>query len=210
MKTRSEEMIEMRKSMTLQEIGDHFGVSRERVRQIVGNTGYEVQKRRISERERFILEHPELTTKQLAESIGCGQNLVSSIRADIRHAIEPGALAKGTAVEDTVSALLHQHGIANELMPHFHAYDILLSNGKTIDVKSAHSIMNPPSSIGYPYYHFPVRKADYCDYFIFVVVPEEQYYVVPAWDVKPENRITTGTRKTPKWRKYLERWDLLK
>jgi len=48
---RTREMIRMRfgELMTLQEIGDEFGITRERVRQILGNTGRIVNTKRDKE-----------------------------------------------------------------------------------------------------------------------------------------------------------------
>ena len=45
---RTKKMIRMRfgELKTLQEIGDEFGITRERVRQILGNTGYIVNRKR--------------------------------------------------------------------------------------------------------------------------------------------------------------------
>ena len=47
-KNRTKEIIRMRfgELKTLQEIGDEFGITRERVRQILGNTGYIVNRKR--------------------------------------------------------------------------------------------------------------------------------------------------------------------
>lgn len=210
MNERTAKMIEMRKTMTLQEIADMYGITRERVRQIIG-----AKKREINPKHEFIKSNPGLTNRELAELTDFRTQTIMRVRRGQRHAIDGGPSEKGTTVEDMVSSRLAEMGIKHRLMPHNDIYDIELENGKTIDVKSTYKISYPPSSIGYPFYRFRAYKIGvedkkkYCQYFIFVVVPTGEMYIIPREEVGVENRITTGGYRT-KWDKYLENWEQLR
>lgn len=209
---RVEEIKNLRYSekMTLQEIADKYSLSRERVRQILGNSGTGYKTGRQSE---LILSHPELTNTQLAEKIGINKDMVSRYRSHQRHAIEDGALKNGTDIEILISNKLNAMGIENELMPHHHPFDILMSNGKRIDVKSTNKKIFI-SKTKAEYYNFKTektRRGNYTDYFIMYIVPEDLCLVVP-FDDAPKDMLHFNypVERNGKFTKFINNFEVLK
>jgi len=207
--SRSMEMrrLHVEEGKTLQEVGDMYGITRERVRQLVGTLGHGLP---AAYKKSIIDAHPELTNNELSAIVG-----ISVSRGDQHHAIAGGALKRGVEIEDVVSRKLTELGIAHEMMPVRNAFDILLSNGRRIDVKASFRKMSPPSQFG-SYYSFATRKAkrgDYCDFFILVIVPTMDMFVVPNEAVKSKceqiHMDWPAHARSSKFHKYLNRFDLL-
>lgn len=218
-KSRAAEMVRLRfeESKTLQEIANVYGISRERVRQIIGNSGSGYKLRR---NRKKILSHPELTNDELSEYTGISVNVISTHRAMAgqRHTIKDGGhLKSGTEGEIIVSDKLRELGIEHKLMGHMHKFDIILKNGKRIDVKTADSAIKPPSQHGGAYYNFRITKfrsgqESYADFFILLIKPENKFYVIPENEIaKSYLRITQSPLKKEKLKydKYINRFDLL-
>jgi DNA-binding CsgD family transcriptional regulator len=223
---RAQEMRQLRKDgATLQQISDIYGVSRERVRQVIGNTKdfHYVKKAR----EQSILNptHLHKTDQELADELGVSVYLIQRYRSGIRRKVSDHShLGKGVQIEEEVSGILRINRINHTLMPPSHPFDILLENGKRVDVKSAHKALQPPSQ-RYPFYWFSLKKdirGEYADFFILAVVASgyiDELYVVPNSAIlrgshgirigalPPEQR---KSKKGSKYSKYLNRFDLLK
>lgn len=207
---------------TLQEIADIYNLSRERVRQIVGNTGSFVSDKKSKEKAEIVMSSKNMTRSKLSQFLkdkfGTPAPRAIQLRGQFRHAIEPGSwVFHGAKYEDLVSKKLSSLGIENEKMPHGHPFDILLSNGKKIDVKASTTsrVTNPRQK--HTMYGFSVRKDDkgnYCDFFICYIVPEKVYFIVPCSEV-PKNASTLyiaypqPARSWAKWHEYEDRFDLL-
>lgn len=207
---------------TLQEIGDHYGISRERVRQILGNTGDIVVRQRTKEKVEFIQNSTHQTNDQLEKNlfskfgIKFGGRLYK-IRSTTRHAISGGAFGQGTEAEDLVSEKLNSMGIRNEQMPHHHPFDIKLANGKTIDVKAAFRPCVTSKAQTNTMYRFGVgkdRRGDYCDFFICYIKPTEDFFIIPNENVNMVQTLyinwPTPERSWAGWEEYHNRWDLLR
>lgn len=211
-KARVEEMNRLRfvEKMTLQEIADKYQLSRERVRQIIGNTGAGYKFRR---RIKIALNHPELTNSQISEQLGVNYKTVSTYRSRQRHAIEDGFVKKGVDSEERVSEKLNNLGIEHKLMPLQHPFDIQLANGKRIDVKSAYKKMHPKSQ-RYDYYSFGIektRRGNYADFFILYIVPEDLCLVVPfEYAPKEMIHINTPIYSKGKFARFINNFDLLR
>jgi hypothetical protein len=100
-------------------------------------------------------------------------------------------------------------------MPHHHEFDILLENGKRVDVKAASRTMKPPSSKCYPFYSFGTKKPErgnYCDFFICVVVPTVDLFIIPFDDAGRDSirLIHPPHKRVSKYFQYHNRFDLLK
>jgi hypothetical protein len=149
---------------TLQEIATKYGISRERVRQMVGNSGAGYRQRKI---KAYVVNNKDKTNREISLELGVTKGYLGRYRHDHRHAIDGGNLEMGARWEEIVSKILIDHGINNTLMPHHHEFDILLENGKRVDVKAASRTMKPPSSKCYPFYSFGTKKPErgnYCDW----------------------------------------------
>lgn len=214
--SRREKMMRLRfgERMSLAEIGQEFGVSRERVRQIIGNSG-RVLSEAIRERNEEI-ENSISTTPALAKKYGLSEGHISGIRSGKYHMIAGGNARKGEIVERHVSWVLSENGIDNELMPTGHPFDILALDEVRIDVKGAFTTSETSNCVS-PLWHFHMgknRRGKYCDVFICVIWDTKEYFIIPDSALKrsqtdiyfcwPTKRPTMG-----KYQKYLNRWDLI-
>lgn len=208
---------------TLKEIGDHYGITRERVRQILGNTGHEAYRARIQEKVSFIENSKDKTTVQLVNALnkkfgkGIAQQTLHSIRAKFRHAIADGLRGKGTEIENLVAKKLTSLGIKNTLMPHNHPFDIQLPNGRRIDVKSTFREARTSPSQRHTMYHFSIGKdtrGNYCDFFICYIEPTNDFFVIPNHKLGMVNSLyiswPTPERNWAGWDEYHNRWELLR
>lgn len=158
-KARNTEMKRMRfeDCATLKVIGDRYGISHQRVRQLVGPTpkgmGISWTKELIAQ-----TDISDMTRADIDDLPGVNQIWLKHF-AKNRHGIKPGdsGIFKGTETEKLVSELLIENGIAHRLMPHMHPFDILLDNGIKIDVKGA-STKQHPRSQKTPFYGIEIRK----------------------------------------------------
>lgn len=204
---------------TLQEIGDKFGISRERVRQILGNTGSIVKQHRID----TALSSPHKTNGELADEIGISTERIASYRAGTHYKMEneQSGARVGQVAEELVAAKLESRGLSSKLMPLGHSFDILVENRLKIDVKCAHSGRIPPSLRGKaknPRYHFRIRKHPdraAIDFYILVIHDERDNMFVVPFDAfpMPKSDLTmswpTARPTLGKYQKYHNRFDLL-
>ena len=212
---RVNEMLTLRftERWTLQNIAEKFGISRERVRQIIGNTGagFVTQKRK-----EIFESNKKLSNLKLSKLMGISPSAVTGgYRDGERHEIEGGALQIGTEMEEYVSRLLTQKGIAHKLMPHHHTFDILIGKNIRVDVKSA----RPLSRAQAPTYSFNTsqdQRGKYADFFICITSDTKEVFVIPANETRGN---ATPIRfafpeadygRKSKWLKYHNRFDLLK
>jgi len=221
---RRQDMVNLRYVLgwTLQKIADRYGISRERVRQIIGNSGHIAIKTtdRLKDEE-FLQQTANLTNEELADMLGVSQQTVAKHRGDMRHAIKNGnsAAYRGAMIEDKVSEILKEKGISNELMPFKNGFDILALDTVRIDVKSAYKNWNPPSSnFVSPLWRFKIQsgviKRKGTDFYACYIVPTEELFVIPS-NVIPETREYIAfcwptTRPTmSKYQKYLNAYHLI-
>lgn len=201
--------------MSLQEIADQYGISRERVRQIIGNSGkgYKTQ-RQIN----IVRGNADKTNSELKALLGIGvSGRYARVRAEARHPIEGGQAALGKIGEDVVSQKLHDNGIKHRQMPHHHPFDILLDGGKKVEVKTAFSefVSNPKQKS--TQYRFGVgknKKGNFCDFFICYIEPTGDFFIIPNKKIGMIDSLyitwPTQARSWAGWEEYHNRWDLLK
>lgn len=157
---RRTEMLSLRQSKkwTLQKIADKYGISRERVRQIIGNSGPKYDGILVSKynsKYSFLRDknwqrrNADKTNKEISIELGVPQATISRFRGKIRHSVEPDSLVGvGAYWEEWVSDHLRKMGIQNELMPFKHPFDILAAGYIRIDVKSSTECYPPEDRIG--------------------------------------------------------------
>jgi hypothetical protein len=166
---------------TLQEIANFYGVSRERVRQIIGNTGKDFTRKFVTE---WVTPNENNTRESVLSLFPRGKGVLVEKLTKIHHKIggASSGLKNGNTSEKLTSNKLTELGIKNKLMPLRHPFDILLYNKKTIDVKSAYTPCITSKKQTSTMYKFTVKKnkkGDYCDFFIFHIAPTNDYFVIP-------------------------------
>ena len=213
---RNKEMLRLRnkKQMSLQEIASIYGITRERVRQIIGNTGRDIQKYKTERRNRSIREATQKTNNQLAEETGLPAWIITKARGGTHHAVEPDSLiGRGQEAEHFVADKLSELGIANELMPLKRPFDILVRGELRIDVKHARGTVKTSPKIKSPQYCFrDNKKGGGCDFFVCVIWETKDCYIIPARLMKPFLYICHPSMRPTlaKYTAYLNAWDLLK
>ena len=209
MQERNEEMAMLRNryGFTLREISEIYGVSRERVRQIIGNTGRDFMRRWTEENVKNInLE--KLDSDELMNLRGC-ISVYRKEHAKMHH--------KNNSIsyqsEILVSSKLAQLGYPNKIKQSGHPYDIELENGIKIDVKHTdipHKCCKRQISDGWRFVH--LKHGTDCDFFI-CVIPSGEMFVIPSSETRKNTYIVImwpqmGQKKS-KWAKFYNRFDLL-
>lgn len=217
---RKTDMINLRddKLYTLQQIADIYNISRERIRQIIGNTGRDFVTRKTEALLKSV-DLTKLTTLQISELPG-NSTLWKKEGAKVRHL----TATEGVEFEYYANEILNSQGIKNKLMPSACPFDILAHNEIKIDVKHTDcDISNAPSQtkVIYPCYSIGhLKGGNDCDFF-FIFIPDKREFIGYATFIIPsalvpktkDTRIRIPwprmTKKISKWHKYLNRFDLL-
>ena len=214
------DMINLRdnKLCTLQQIADIHSISRERVRQIIGNTGRDF----VTRKTKALLDSVDLTnltTSQISKLPG-NSTLWKKRGGKVRHL----TAMKGIEFEYFANEILISQGIKNKLMPFGCPFDILTHNEIKIDVKLTDcDISNAPSQISHVYTCYSIghlKGGSDCDFF-FVFIPDKRESIDYATFIIPSALVPKAkdtriripwpcmTKKRSKWHKYLNRFDLL-
>lgn len=201
---------------TLQEIGNIFGISRERVRQLIGNSPC-VCKQRIN---KAIKDFPNKTFAEIAEMLGLSEAYVKMTQPYKREKLSfDSHVGRGSWVEDEIANQLNRLGFICELQNHKGSYDILIDHKIRADVKSDFDYSKSPTlHVKSHQWRFQVRKNEKrkdCDFYICVIVPSWDVFIIPSKNI-PENVFciqfcwpTTSPRQS-NWQQYHNRFDLLK
>ncbi len=222
---RNQEMYKMRyvDGMTLNEIGKVKGISRERVRQIIGNTGREFRSNWTKELIQSRKVHLAHWT-DLKNAPGVKREW-QRVWGQERHEVRGGSPEVGFYFEELASVILAENGVSNMLMPNRGSYDIEAENGARIEVTVSNTDVSKMSSQNkcvYPTFSIPHRYND-CD-FLFAFIPDKQeegeytYYIIPIYELihlqgnDPRIRIPHPpmSQKKSKWHQYHKRIDLIK
>lgn len=176
---RNQKIIALRsEGKTYEELANIFGVSRQRIQQITGDTGLfsDIIIKNLGKTKQSAVDISSTT----GLSIATVYKKFGNFRLGIND--KGGSVYKGKKYEKTVSGKLSSMGIENQLMPNSHPFDILLANGKRIDVKGTSHKMQPASQKT-PYYHFKIgsnKKIQETDFFILYIEPDDAYYIFPG------------------------------
>lgn len=207
-----------KRGYTLQEIGDKYGVTRERVRQVIKgfDPGKNNYKRNIRMAIEYSRKHPYKSNNEIFEITGVSRKTLSKY-IGVRHIIPRDKIGKrAEAAERLVSQKLNELNIGNKLMPTGHPFDILLDSGIKIDVKFTGK-RRSKTKWGNRRLMWGIGvKRNHADFFI-CVTPEKDMFIIPV-EITPA--ATTFIIFTyPKYErrgrisryiKYKDRFDLLK
>jgi hypothetical protein len=204
------------KGMLIQEIADMEGVSRERIRQIIGNTGRDFIGKFV---ENNVAVSSSMTTRQSEDLFGGrGKGILRKKISEIWHRVHgESPTARGVIAEEKISKKLAADGIENKLMPYGHPFDILLGNGKRVEVKTAFSVSKTSPAMVSAQYRFHVRKKEkgtHCDFYVLYIEPTNEFFIVPNSEINSVDHIyITSPKPKRSWGKYhqfKDRFDLLK
>lgn len=191
---------------SLQMIANEYGVSRERVRQKLGNTGKDFLRNwTVSQKEKGLSVK---TKKDSLLNFGL-KSVWLSRWSDNRHEATGGAAKDGQKWEEIVSTILSERGIENKLMPNAHPFDILTSSGIRIDVKARAEIKNISS---YSLSFKETKSRSYCDFIVLALKEHSTFFVIPEEliNYKSPIRFSYPPRsKKSKWHVFENRFDLL-
>jgi len=172
----------------------------------------------INYRKEFIRSHPEMTNRELAEYLGVCRGTITNYRGGTRHAIDGGTPGKGARGEVITSRKLDALGISHKLMPHMHPFDIQFKNGLRGDVKSAFKVTSAlvkgrdgVKKFVAKFYQFKIvpHQDALLDFYIFLIVPTLDFFVVPAKEASSNIRISVNWKDGSKWAQYHNRFDLI-
>lgn len=216
-----ERICEMRKlrdnGATIQSIANIYGISRERVRQLIGNTGYAASAVTKSERQKIVDSNKDLTTPELAEKLGI---TAKNISRNYHHPVSgDGTAARGNRAEVRAAEILRHNGFMPELMPLHHPFDILVNGIVRVDVKAAYTPLSSPSIVAKlvnPMWRFNVKKytRHKCDIYFCLIMETGDIFVIPSKDI-PETMhglsfcYPTDRPELSKWQNYQDAYDLI-
>lgn len=217
---RRDDMLRMRFEfkMKLRDIADLYGISRQRVRQIIGvNTGHVSMGKyhKTLQDEQWLEQTKSMTNKQVAEQLGSNPDTVSMYRSGIRHAVEE-RLSVGVEYQEKVSQKLKQIGVENTLRPMLKVPHIITESGLGILVRATLPMSKTSPKIKSPQYRFFTGIRYGVDFFVLVARDVEAYFIIPSSRVSEdmENVVfcypaRIEYRLSDPWQDYQNRWDLI-
>lgn len=218
---RKEEMIELRerRGWSLQAIGDLYGISRERVRQVICGG---VSKFHASKYKTFVRQNgymPHVTDEKLSKMIGLKQNSIACARQDVFRNYRDYHRRVHYEAVMAVSKLLDKYNIEHNLKPtrkKIRPYNILACNGARIAVRATVKGVKSPSQPNSRWHLNSIRKsARNSDFVVLYLTSIQTAFVVPSKEmlylksndlffVYPTMRPTMS-----KWLEYKDRFDLI-
>lgn len=224
---RKKKMLFLRETLgwTCQQIADEYEITRERVRQIIGNTGWcavpdrlflPKKKKAIEKHEKIyreqirVLDNHDTTTRKIADVTGLSYNYVSQRRRCGRHVTESALSNAGMIVEDEIAQELRKRGFPCHTMNYRAEFDIQLEDGRTVEVKSRLRKQKSPTCDSF--YFFVLRRTGKTfvpDFYVLKIFDDT--FIIPSEDLNGKSAIgfRWPTEKRTTWQKYHNRYDLL-
>lgn len=211
---RNREMYRLRfdEFLPFREIGERFGITRERARQIVGDGGKDIVRKR---RESQILPNHDKTNMELSEELGLSVTTISKYRSGTHFKKEYNlglAYEWGNKISDKLFIL----GIAHKLVSGKCGYNILIFPDIRVRIKVATKQWKSPSlKFVSPIYKFRRYLHEKCDFYIFVIAETNDYFIVPTSKILAKETVAfcwpcnNHVGRGSSYRKYHNRWDLL-
>ena len=225
---RNQEMWKLRhiEGWTNTAIGNKWGISRERVRQIIGNTGKFFRREwttKLKESGRISTEN--LTWRDIDNLPGTKKVWRETWSME-RHMSKSGNIMVNQEFENLASSTLSEHNIRHEIMPSRYPYSIRISNGVRVDVHIGNTNMQSSPSqtnLTYPTWKVPNINPEPEYDFLWAFIPDGYgytYFIIPHEELEHLSAKRTaniripwppmsGERYVSKWHKYHERIDLL-
>lgn len=203
-------------------IGNKYGITRERVRQVIGNTG-SMFRRKWTEN---LKNSGKIDTSHIHHSeIDAVLPGIKAVWKEgwsaERHIAKSGFLKVSQEFEERAIQILYANGIMGQIMPSRHPYSILTDSGIRVDVRVTNTDVSKfkTQNCVYPTYQVPnLDSWNECDFF-FIFVPEGidyTYFVIPSHEVSgmaKSSRIRIPWpkigKKDSKWHKFHQKIDFL-
>lgn len=208
--------------MTLEEIGVIHGITRERVRQIVPDTGnYRAQWTRD-----FIRDNPDVihVNRDEIKNLPGVKKEWSKIWGKTWHEPKDGYQKEHFLFVNRLKDMLRDIGIQSEIVPFAEPHDLLTKSGMKISVGYTNTdVSRCPSqnSTSYPTWAVPNLGADPTKYdYAVAFIPyagDYTFFVIPSSEIGYRSRnsriripFPQMGNKPSKWHKWHERIDLIK
>lgn len=218
---RNEEMRRLRfeEGWILRDIAEKFGVSRERVRQIIGNTGKEFRKEWT---KKFIQGHPDVMIGSHFTEISSLPGVKKAWQTEwgnYPHKMKGEYQKKHRNYENETKRMLRNIGIKAAIMPTKNPFNLITHNGCRIVVRyTTTNISECPSqtSSTYPHWAVPGLPNNHRDYDFLIAFIPDTFFVIPSNEIgdrNPTSRIRIPwpkmSNKPSKWHKWHERIDMI-
>lgn len=223
---RKEEMLRMRfeEFRSTQRIADHLGISRERVRQVIGNSRPLFQAARLS----YVYAHPEMSRNELASHIGVAPDwILEKYRS---RPLLPEDAKSGSYWElhfhavIAVQKILEERGLTVSRMRGGDAFDLLIA-GSSYDISIKVLARKEPSFPASqkhksPKWTFPIRRrhTNAIDFYVLVTGLGD-HFVIPngeidtKWQKRDVRTVAfcwpCGRPTMSKMAEWHERWELI-
>ena len=228
-KSRREDILKLRLDdrMTYAEIAELYGVTRQRIHQLVGTQVNKVlcgvASRTIHDKD-WLEEHKHLTNDEVIAITGLSYSTISRVRRWTWYQSSGAGHRTKRHGELFVERKLKEKGFENiELKPCNDYRDIVVhgeNKDVVIDVKVCRKNLTPPSRYDSGSYawawmlHLHKEKRDVIDFYVLVVWRTRDCFIIPVNDI-PENMakiafvFPNNWGRRTSWQKYHERWDLI-
>jgi len=217
-KTRAQEMLHLRKEdfLSLREIGEKYGISRERVRQIIGNNSLDEW---VTPFMRYFKFHPDTsqyTNTELARELNCNVATVNKYRRGQIHLCESERINTSLKWVGWASNKLFELGMPNRIMFFHSPYQLHAYNNAKIIVCVAATPRSAPSLRNTsPQWGFSVRANERkADFFFLVIAPYEAVFIIPYDKIHNTERVAfcypTLRPTLFKWGAYQDAYHLIK
>ena len=224
---RKSHMIYLRQNelWTLQEIANLYRISRERVRQIVGNTGVRPYNPKKAAQDQIIRASSDKTNSQLERELGVNKSQIYKARSGMRHKIEDTleSTHSGFMGEEKFKRDAEARGYSVELMSFRHQFDAMVNGSVNCDVKIATVPLETPThkkqQMINPIWNFSIgkkKKWKEVDVFPCLIFPLNLWFIVPAEHIRAggirENIrfvYPHSGRGPTSFQKYENRWDII-
>ena len=198
---------------TIEAIGEKFGVTRERVRQILGNSGHLSPKFRTKQIQSF--DNLRLTNTELSEKYGISVERIKYLRRGLLYALGPGEGVAWKKSRDWLSALLTEWDVKYTILSDFRFK--LVGSGQILWPVVGQLRKHPSSKSPHP--RMLVRSIDRLrnsDFLLAMIEDTGTVYIIPTWEVRSTiclqeqyGGFSERGRKGSKHEKYREAWYLL-
>jgi transcriptional regulator with XRE-family HTH domain len=204
------------KHWTLQKIANELGITRQRVHQLLGNTG-----KRPNILQEDLLKLTDYTNKEISEMYGVSEITIAKAtnRFNIRNKIDSEfGHGKNYKAESLTVAKLEELNFDNiKRFPFKSPYNLLIDNSIKVRVVGSFTPKSSPSLRNVtPNWRFSLNNSrKLVDVYILVIYPLEKFFIIPDKDI-PSHRTSlvfcypTEYKNSGKWQSYEDRFDFLK